>query len=78
MEKPTPSPNLADEGEASHGADSIKRHCVRYDCGPTFTYAEIKAGRLKAKKAGRKTLLGHVEQQRWWESLPEIEQKPAA
>ena len=70
------SPNTSDA--PVHGADSIDRHCVRYDMGRTSTYEEIRTGRLHARKVGRKTLIDHDEQRRWFDSLPQMKPAQAA
>lgn len=40
-------------------------------CNTTF-YAEIKAGRLRAKKLGRRTLVDAAEARRWFASLRDM------
>ena len=70
--------NFAGIGEPVHGADSVDGHCKRYNVGRTSTYEEIKAGRLHARKVGRKTLIDHDEQRRWFNSLPEMKSARAA
>ena len=55
------------------GALTIAEFCVEHRVGRTFTYAEIKAGRLSARKAGAKTLILKSEAARWSNSLPRLE-----
>ncbi len=43
---------------ASQGAMSIRAFCDTYDIGRTKVYVEINAGRLKARKAGTRTIIG--------------------
>lgn len=52
-------------------AMSIRAFCEIYDIGRTSTYTEIKAGRLKVRKVGARTLIGDDDAQKWWDSLPE-------
>jgi hypothetical protein len=52
-------------------AMSIRAFCEIYDIGRTSVYAEIKAGRLKVRRVGARTLIGDDEAQKWWDSLPE-------
>jgi hypothetical protein len=52
-------------------AMSINAFCQIFDIGRTSTYAEIKAGRLKVRKVGRRTLIGDDDAEQWWRSLPE-------
>jgi hypothetical protein len=53
-------------------ARTIKQFCVDYGIGKTLTYAEIKAGRLRAKKVGSKTLILHEDSEAWAGSLREV------
>jgi len=57
-------------------ARTIKQFCADYGVGRTFTYAEIKAGRLRAVKAGDRTLILERESEDWARSLAEL--TPAA
>ena len=54
-------------------AYGIDEFCVVSDLGRSFVYAEIRAGKLKARKAGRRTLILHDEAERYLQSLPSIE-----
>lgn len=54
----------------NQGADSIEAFCERYQIGKSTTYVEIKAGRLKAVKVGRRTLIPHNASAEWFKSLP--------
>jgi excisionase family DNA binding protein len=47
-------------------AFSIKEFCRRNGLGRTTVYSEIKAGRLRPKKVGRRTLISREEEQRWF------------
>jgi excisionase family DNA binding protein len=59
-------------------AYTVKQFCATYGVGRTFTYAEVKAGRLRLVKAGNRTLIGAAEAQRWFDSLPAARQSQAA
>ena len=40
--------------------------------GRSFIYEEISAGRLKVKKAGRRTLILHAEATKWLGAMPDM------
>ena len=44
---------------------SILEFCHRNAVGRTTVYSEIKAGRLRPKKVGRRTLISRAEEERW-------------
>jgi hypothetical protein len=50
-------------------AYTVAGFCAAYGVGRTFTYAEVKAGRLRLVKAGNRTLIGAAEAQRWFDNL---------
>jgi hypothetical protein len=52
-------------------ARTVKQFCADYAVGKTLTYAEIKAGRLRAVKVGFRTLILHEDSEAWARSLPE-------
>jgi hypothetical protein len=49
---------------------SLQVFCDRYDIGRTKAYEEINAGRLKARKAGRRTIIGEDDAEEWLSLLP--------
>jgi len=51
-------------------AYTIDDFCRLHRVGRTFAYQEIAAGRLKIRKAGRKTLILPEAAEEWRESLP--------
>jgi excisionase family DNA binding protein len=51
-------------------AYSIADFCSRYGVGRTTTYEEIKAGRLRIVKAGRRTLVTADAAESWLKNLP--------
>lgn len=53
-------------------ARTVKEFCADYGVGRTLTYAEIKSGRLRAVKAGNRTLILHSDSEDWARSLPEL------
>jgi hypothetical protein len=56
---------------AAKRARTVKQFCADYGVGKTLTYAEIKAGRLRAVKVGDRTLILHKDSEAWARSLPE-------
>lgn len=52
---------------------TIPEFCTCYGVGRSFTYDEINAGRLKVRKAGKKTLVLKADADNWLNALPEKE-----
>jgi hypothetical protein len=53
-------------------AMSISDFCERYGPGRTTTYQEIKAGRLRARKCGARTIILVDDAEHWLRSLPRV------
>jgi excisionase family DNA binding protein len=53
---------------------TIDEFCRRYGIGRTSAYAEIAAGRLRAVKVGRKTLIIVDDAEEWLAALPSLQQ----
>jgi excisionase family DNA binding protein len=51
---------------------SIDDFCQRYNTGRTKTYEEIKAGRLRALKVGKRTIITDDDAEHWLRQLPEV------
>lgn len=62
-------PNQYDE---LRGAYSLAAFCRTYNVGLTFTYQQIKDHKLRAVKAGNKTLVLQRDAEAWATSLPEM------
>jgi excisionase family DNA binding protein len=58
---------------ASARAFSIAEFCRVYGIGQTYTYHEIAAGRLRAVKAGRRTLVTREAADEWLAKLPSVQ-----
>jgi excisionase family DNA binding protein len=58
---------------ALKGAMSIAQFCERYNTGRTKAYEEIKSGRLRARKVGKRTIITEDDAEHWLEELPVIE-----
>jgi excisionase family DNA binding protein len=54
------------------GALTIKELCDAYRLCREKAYSEIRAGRLRAVKLGRKTLILRADAEVWAASLPEL------
>jgi len=48
---------------------SVSEFCSCYSIGRSTFYEEVKAGRLKVRKAGARTLIASADAERWLESL---------
>ncbi len=55
---------------SNRGAFTIDEFCQWARVGRTIVYQEIKAGRLKVRKVGRRTLIARIEAERWLNDLP--------
>ena len=58
--------------EDNRRAFGIARFCKRYGIGRSKAYDEIKAGRLKALKVGRRTIIREQDAENWLRSLPAV------
>jgi hypothetical protein len=53
-------------------AFSRKEFCDRNGIGHSKFYAEVKAGRLRVRKLGKKVLIFVEDERAWRESIPEL------
>jgi excisionase family DNA binding protein len=53
-------------------AMTVLDFCQRYRIGRTKTYEEINAGRLKARKSGRRTVIVEEDAEEWLSNLPTV------
>jgi hypothetical protein len=51
---------------------SLAEFCGRYGPGRTKTYEEIKSGRLRAVKCGKRTFVTEDDAEAWLRSLPTV------
>lgn len=64
-------PNKLDKAPGrAQGALSILDFCRWAAIGRTAAYEELKAGRLRARKCGRRTIIPMTEAERWLSALP--------
>ena len=57
---------------APQRAMSLAEFCDRYGPSRTKTYEEIKCGRLRAIKCGKRTLVTEDDAEAWLRSLPPV------
>ncbi len=69
---------MTDTSALARRARTLKQFCADYGVGRTFTYAEIKAGRLRAVKAGDRTLILQDDSEAWARALPRLTPTAAA
>jgi hypothetical protein len=72
-----PRPNISDRERQRSSwprAMSVHDFCDRYDIGRTKAYEEINAGRLKARKAGRRTIITADDAEEWLSRLPALQE----
>ena len=54
-------------------AMSIAEFCERYGPGRTKAYEELKSGRLRGRKIGKRTIITEDDAENWLRCLPVIE-----
>jgi excisionase family DNA binding protein len=59
-------------------AVSIGGFCQRYCIGRTTVYEEIKQGRLRARKVGKRTIICEDDAEDWLRQLPALETGPVS
>lgn len=67
-----PELSESEESNPSVRAFAISAFCARYSICRTKAYQEIAAGRLRAVKAGRKTLITVEAAEAWLAQLPDF------
>lgn len=55
---------------------SIGEFVQQYGVGRTTTYEEIKSGRLRARKIGKRTIIDVEDAEAWLRNLPIVKAKP--
>jgi excisionase family DNA binding protein len=51
---------------------SINEFCDRFGLGRTTVYEQIKLGRLRARKIGKRTIITHEDVEAWLRNLPSV------
>jgi excisionase family DNA binding protein len=67
-----PGQNAGERKPLAPRAFSIREFCGQYGIGRTNAYQEIAAGRLRAVKFGRRTLIKSEAAEAWLAALPEL------
>jgi excisionase family DNA binding protein len=78
MERAFMEPKISEaerQRRARQRAMSVAQFCQNYGTGRTTAYQEIKAGRLRARKCGKRTIISEDDAENWLGSLPFV---PAA
>jgi excisionase family DNA binding protein len=57
---------------ARQRAMSVDQFCREYGLGRTTTYEEIKTGRLRARKCGKRTIISEDDAEDWLRCLPMV------
>jgi excisionase family DNA binding protein len=63
---------------ARQRALSIAQFSENYGIGRTKTYQEVKSGRLRARKVGRRTIITEEDAEAWLTRLPAVPASEAA
>lgn len=64
------SPSGDEVGPGPTAAFSVSEFCLWAGVGRTTVYGEIAAGRLNARKLGRRTIILRSDAERWLADLP--------
>jgi hypothetical protein len=59
-------------------AMNVDQFGMRYGVGRTTSYEEIKSGRLRARKCGKRTIIAEDDAEDWLRRLPLVEPKAAS
>ena len=54
-------------------AMSLREFCASYGTGRTRAYEELKSGRLRGRKIGKRTIIAEDDAEDWLRHLPVIE-----
>lgn len=63
---------------SERGARSVDEFCGWAGIGRSKFYAEVRTGRLKVRKIGRKSVVTDADGQAWLDALPLLDTKEAA
>jgi excisionase family DNA binding protein len=63
---------IEQQRRARQRAMSIAEFCERYGVGRTKAYEELKSGRLRGRKIGKRTIITEDDAEDWLQHLPVI------
>ena len=63
---------VTQEARALRRALSVDEFCERYGLGRSKVYEELKAGRLRGRKVGRRTIITEDDAENWLRRLPAL------
>jgi excisionase family DNA binding protein len=66
---------ISEPEERLHRAWSIDQFCQCFGIGRTTVYEQIKLGRLRARKIGKRTVITNDDANDWLQNLPYVEAK---
>jgi hypothetical protein len=69
-------PDAERQRRAQPRAMSIRQFSEHYGIGRTKAYEELKSGRLRGRKIGRRTVITEDDAEDWLQRLPAIEASP--
>lgn len=64
------------QASISKRAFFITEFCRRYGVGRTRAFDELKAGRLRGRKIGRRTIITEDDAETWLRNLPDARGRP--
>jgi excisionase family DNA binding protein len=67
---------MKNEKEMQRRMLSLREFCDAYGIGRTKVYEELKAGRLLARRLGRKILISTIDAEDWAAALPPVSPTP--
>jgi hypothetical protein len=73
MDAPRKISKVEQQRRAGQRAMSIAEFCESYGPGRTKAYEELKSGRLRGRKIGKRTIITEDDAEDWLRCLPVIE-----
>jgi hypothetical protein len=73
MDAPRKISEVEQQRRARQRAMSIAEFCENYGPGRTKAYEELKSGRLRGRKIGKRTIIAEDDAEDWLRCLPVVE-----